>query len=150
MGFLGGPFSKTLAGKGCLAVWNGVGWFFCKIRAPRLPDLLDHKMVVPAVIALVLIDPFVVWHFSERDEVEEGYSLWRDVARTNPLRMQCLDRAVANLANLGSEEHQDLAAANSALVKPGPAQEPIGSNLYLPNRRHRRWPKTSLSSRSRA
>jgi Sulfatase len=130
---LGGPLSKTWIGKGCDAVWSGGAWFFEKIRVTRLPALLDHKIVVPVIAVLVLIDPVVVWHFCDQEETEEGYSLWRDVANTNPLRLQSLDRGVSYLASLNSEEYRDLEEANAALAE-APGAPSTRPRFCIPNR----------------
>jgi uncharacterized protein len=127
--FLAGPEARS-----CIqAIWNGpVGrtyfgivcqWFYRAVTKLRLEAALfcvlgwlDSKAAFACIAGLVMVDPVVIWALdTEQQDNQAERTVVRQLADSNPLRLQSLDRAWHRVVFAYSDESQDLAEANAAL-----------------------------------
>lgn len=127
-----GPIGRALVGI-VQAVWSGpLGStylaLFCRwcyrvlARIPleaivfRVLGWLDSRAAFACIAVLVMIDPVVIWALDKvKQDNQADRTVVRQIADTNPLRWQCLDRAWNRVVFAYSAEAQELAAANKAL-----------------------------------
>ena len=127
-----GPIGRSVLGI-VQAIWTGpIGityfahacrWSYrvlvrLPVEAPafRVLGWFDSKAAFACIIALVMIDPIVIWALDkEKQDNQADRSAVRQVADANPLRLHSLDRAWDRVVFLYSKEAQELAAANAAL-----------------------------------
>ena len=121
-------------------------------RAHRALSLADNRAALVLVVLAVVADPVIIWALeNQEEELEESRSVVREIAETNPMRWQSLDRFWQTLVHRFSDQHHDLEAVNQACaaIDPElPADVECPKSLYLSNRTHRHA-TMSCSSRSR-
>ncbi len=111
-----GPLGKTYIGIACRWLYRAFVWLRLEAFLFRVLGWLDRKAAFACIAVLVLIDPIVIWALDkEKQDNQAERTVIRQIADTNPLRMQSLDRAWDRIIFHYSPEAQEIAAANEAM-----------------------------------
>lgn len=128
-----GPFSVPYIGRPFRLVVDAVYNAFTWARPDRVFWPLATTTAKSVLVVLVLVDPIVIWALDqEEQDLEESRSVIRELAETNPLRMQSLDRAWHGVVSRFSDRAIDIEAANVALSQ----IDPEGSFAPGPNEQY--------------
>lgn len=111
-----GPLGRTYVGIVCRWFYRALVWLRLEAALFFVVRWLDSKPAFTCIAVLVMIDPVVIWAFDKdkQDNMAER-TVIRQIADSNPLRFQSLDRTWHRVVFAYSPEYQDLAAANEAL-----------------------------------
>lgn len=111
-----GPLGRTYVGIVCRWCYRAFVWLRLETAAFRVLAWLDSKAAFACIGMLVMIDPIVIWTMDkEKQDNQAERTVLRQIADTNPLRFQSLDRTWDRVILAYSPEAQELAAANKAL-----------------------------------
>jgi hypothetical protein len=111
-----GPIGRTYVGIVCRWFYRAIVWLRLEAAVFYLLGRLDSKAAFVFIAALVIIDPIVIWSLDkEKQDNQAERTVVRQIADSNPLRMQSLDRAWDRVILAYSQESQELAAANTGL-----------------------------------
>jgi len=137
-GILNGPAGNTYFGAFCRWSMDKGARLLHWARADRLYHHLTSAPAMCLLACLILLDPVLIWALDQRErDLEESRSVIREIAETNPLRMQSLDRWWTAVVHRFSDSAQDLEAANTALAEIDPTIPPDSPSgrLFLPMNR---------------
>ncbi len=132
-----GPLSKTLVGIACRWFYRAIVRLRLQAAVLRVLGWLDSKAAFACIGLLVMIDPIVIWMMDKQKQDNQAErTVLRQIADTNPLRFQSLDRTWDRVILAYSPEAQELAAANTALRELDSLEvSSKGPILAVPNRR---------------